>query len=83
MKIIREFKKFLQWRKKQKKLNRDMMPLLSIELKAYTYDECLLAAGRDKRIPHEMVGVVAQTLYCRCSRGTGTLERALSLYGRK
>jgi hypothetical protein len=81
MNIIQIIRDFLRWRNRQRALCDAIRPLVSIELDAYTYDECLLAAGHDKRIPHEVVGIVAQCLYCRCNRGKGTLEQALSLFG--
>jgi len=81
MKLINKIKAFFRWEKEQRWRYQALAPLLSIEMGAYTYDECLLAAGRSKEIPHEDVGIVAQCLFCRCNRGKVSMEEAIKLYG--
>lgn len=60
--------------------HRRSAPILVLNLRDYTYEECLLAAGRCKKIEHEQVGVIANLLFCRAGRGTATIEDALSCY---
>lgn len=83
MKIINEIKAFIRWKKADSYRYRALAPLLAIEMGKYTYEDCLLAAGRSNNIPHEDVGIVAQSLYCRCDRGKVTLEEAIALYGKQ
>jgi hypothetical protein len=82
MKILQDIKQFLHWREKQKRRVKNYSPLLSLEMGAYTYEECLLAASRSRIIPHEDVGIVAQYMYCRCNRGKRTIGYALYLIER-
>jgi hypothetical protein len=77
MKIIQEIKAFIKWRRAQREKWLWYAPLLSLEMGAYTYEECLLAAGQASKIPHEEVGIVAHAMYCRCNRGKATLADAL------
>ena len=69
---------FRQFEYNQRALNTRIRPLLSLELGAYTYEDCLLSVA-STTISHEAIGVAAQMLYCRCNRGKGTLEDAIDL----
>ena len=80
MRILRDVREFIQWRKSQKHLRGKIQRLLSIEMGDYSYDQCLLAAGHNNNIPHEHVGTVAIMMHARCSRGKTTLEEAMSIY---
>lgn len=51
-------------------------PILSLELKPYTFENCLLAAWSCKPIPYDWMGTLAACFYIRSGRGKATLEEA-------
>ena len=57
--------------------------LLSLELAAYTYTECLIAAATCPALLREYVGYAAEILYARTGRGSLTLDAAIKKIGEK
>lgn len=53
--------------------------LISLELRPYTMEQCLIAAARVPNIRAIDVGPLANVLLMRCGRGKATLADAIAL----
>lgn len=68
----------MSWRAHSALTAAAVRPLLSLELAAYTKEQCLVAAD-DMPLPHTSVGEVAAILHARSGRGSDTLDAAVKI----
>lgn len=82
MKLIRDIREFISWRKERRRFRRAISSLYALELAAYSSPQCLLCAADFSKRPmsHEEIGPLAITLYARSGRGKTTLQYAIDRY---